>query len=33
MKKTENEPKQIEFRFVSVWTEKKQFVCYEDTLA
>jgi hypothetical protein len=29
--KTKNEPKQIEFRFVSVWTEKKIF-CFEDTL-
>jgi hypothetical protein len=30
-KQTENEPKQIEFRYVSVRTEKK-FVCFEDTL-
>jgi hypothetical protein len=30
-KQTENEPKQIEFRFVSVRTPKK-FVCFEDTL-
>jgi hypothetical protein len=29
-KQTENEPEQIEFRFVSVRTEKK-FVCFEDT--
>jgi hypothetical protein len=31
-KQTENEPKQIEFRFVSVRTEKK-IVCFEDTLS
>jgi hypothetical protein len=30
-KQTENQPKQIEFRFVSVRTEKK-IVCFEDTL-
>jgi hypothetical protein len=30
-KQTEKQPKQIEFRFVSVWTEKK-FDCFEDTL-
>jgi hypothetical protein len=29
-KQTENQPKQIEFRFVSVRTEKK--ICFEDTL-
>jgi hypothetical protein len=31
-KQTEKQLKQIEFRFVSVWTEKK-FDCFEDTLA
>jgi hypothetical protein len=30
-KKTEKQPKQIEFRFVSVRTEKK-FDCFEDNL-
>ncbi len=30
-KQTEKQPKQIEFRFVSVRTEKK-FDCFEDTL-
>jgi hypothetical protein len=32
VKQTEKQPKQIEFRFVSVRNEKK-FDCFEDTLA
>ncbi len=31
VKQTEKQPKQIEFRFVSVWTEKNNY-CFEDTL-
>jgi hypothetical protein len=31
MKQTKKQPKQIEFRFVSVRTEKK-IDCYEDTV-
>jgi hypothetical protein len=32
MKQTGKQPKQIEFRFVSVRTEKKKFDCFEYTL-
>jgi hypothetical protein len=31
-KQTEKQPKQIEFRFVFIRTEKKKFDCFEDTL-